>query len=270
MAQEEPIWLWPRSMVPSHTQHSIFFHLQQYLGVLIPCSRCQVLRLLFQFELKEVPWAHPPSAPVDADLHGRFPHHVIQSFCCFNVEGTHQQYPLSKQELLHGGEDSQSFRPVLIVHIVVAGMTIHQSPHPIISCNHDSEASQDVGWVHRDVLDAWSDTMKSWILAERHKDWSCRQLVNTSDRFGEPLCIVPFNPNMVWMSVRDEECKWYPEMDGHILLGRNVRHHALDQVLDRIEELLGSGHALEAVDVDDRDGISHFIKPILNVRCSHL
>ena len=53
--------------------------------------------------------------------------------------------------------------------------------------------------------------MKPWILAERHKDWSCRQFVNPSDCFSEPLCIVPLNPNMVWMSVRDEECniqKW--------------------------------------------------------------
>ena len=63
MAQEEPIWLWPRSMVPSHTQHLIFSHLQRYLGVLILCSRCLALRLLSQFGLKEVPWAHPPSAP---------------------------------------------------------------------------------------------------------------------------------------------------------------------------------------------------------------
>ena len=57
-------------------------------------------------------------------------------------------------------------------------------------------------------------------------------------------------------------------MDGHILLGRNVWHHVLDQVLDRIEELLGSGHALEAVDVNDRDDISQFIEPILDVRRS--
>ena len=203
---------------------------------------------------------------VDADLHGWFLHHVVQPFRSFNVEGTHQQYPLSKQELLHGGEDSQSFRPILIVHIVVAGMTIHQSPHPIISCNHDTKAPQDVGWIHGDVLNAWSDTMKSWVLAERHKNWSCRQLVDPSDRFSEPLCIVPLDPNVIWMSVCDEECKWYPEMDGHILLGRNVWHHALDQVLDCIEELLGSGHALEAVDVDDRDDISHLIEPVLDVR----
>ena len=110
--------------------------------------------------------------------------------------------------------------------------------------------------------------MKSWILAERHKDRSCRQFVDLSDRLSEPLCIVPLNPNVIWMSICDEECKRYPEMDGHILLGHDVWHHVLDQVLDCIEELLGSGHALKTVDVDDRDDISHLIKPILDVRRS--
>ena len=110
--------------------------------------------------------------------------------------------------------------------------------------------------------------MKSWVLAERHKDWSRRQLVDASDRLGEPLCIVPLDPHVIWMGVCDEECKRYPKMDCHILLGRDVWHHALDQVLNRVEELLGSCHALEAVDVNDCDDISQFIKPILNVRRS--
>ena len=54
-------------------------------------------------------------------------------------------------------------------------------------------------------------------------------------------------------------------MDCHILLCRDVWHHVPFQVFDCVEELLGPGHALEAVDVDDRDGIAHLIKPILNV-----
>jgi hypothetical protein len=39
----------------------------------------------------------------------------------------------------------------VVGHVVIAGMTIHQSPHPVISGNHDSEASQDVRRVDCDV-----------------------------------------------------------------------------------------------------------------------
>ena len=39
-------------------------------------------------------------------------------------------------------------------------------------------------------------------------------------------------------------------------------------MIDCVKELLGSGHALEAVDVDDRCGIAHLIEPVLDVRRS--
>ena len=50
-------------------------------------------------------------------------------------------------------------------------------------------------------------------------------------------------------------------MDRHILLRRDVRHHVPFQAFECVEEFLGPGHALEAVDVDDRDGIAHASSP---------
>ena len=37
------------------------------------------------------------------------------------------------------------------------------------------------------------------------------------------------------------------------------------KVVDGIQEFLSSGHALEAVDVNDRDSVTHLIEPVLDV-----
>jgi len=55
---------------------------------------------------------------------------------------------MSKQELFHGCEDSQSVRHVLVVNVVIPGVAIHQTPHAIVSGDHDPVAPQDVRRIH--------------------------------------------------------------------------------------------------------------------------
>ena len=65
--------------------------------------------------------------------------------------------------------------------------------------------------------------------------------------------------------VGDEECERNPKVDRHVLFRCNIWHHVPLQVVDGIQEFLSSGHALEAVDVNDRDSVTHLIEPVLDV-----
>ena len=107
--------------------------------------------------------------------------------------------------------------------------------------------------------------MEPRVLAERYEDRSCGHLVNASDCLGHSLCEVAFDPHMIWVRVGDEECERYPKVDRHVLFRCNVWHHVPLQMVDCIQKLLSSGHTFEAVDVDDRSSVTHFIEPVLDV-----
>ena len=42
----------------------------------------------------------------------------------------------------------------MIVHVIVSGTTIHQSPHSVGRCDHNAISPEDVGRAHCDIMDA--------------------------------------------------------------------------------------------------------------------
>ena len=61
----------------------------------------------------------------------------------------------------------------MIVHVIVSGTTIHQSPHSVGRCDHNAISPEDVGRAHCDIMDACLNAVESGILAQCHKDLVC-------------------------------------------------------------------------------------------------
>ena len=62
------------------------------------------------------------------------------------------------------------------------------------------------------------------------------------------------------------ECEGHPNVVRQVVFILHGFHHLFLQVINRVEKLLSFGCPCEAVDVDNRDGVSELVKPVLDVR----
>ena len=96
-------------------------------------------------------------------------------------------------------------------------MGVEQSPKVVMVAHHHPGTPQNLIDLIRDIPETMSDVAAPRILADVDGDWPRCSSVDFFDRCREVLGEAPFNPDVVWLNVVDQEAEGNPYATSHIL-----------------------------------------------------